>query len=246
MGRDAVGPAPPDSSSSNFSDCRMTLFSNSRRRSRTIGTKLLHAAAPLVALVVPVGCGEASPPAIGGNLMPDGFEFPYRVEPACPGEGCAYGTWMACDSIPLSSVAGDPSQVVGHLLREERFDVETGTVIVHVPGAIEVLRATSAVAFADGEYTFPAGDTVFVLDYVGEGFFNVAHADTVLEAEVFWPWSNFVPGPAFEYGGRILQADSTSFWVRTEKNGRTGWIPVDGAQLAMNNSLDPAPLACLR
>jgi len=37
--------------------------------------------------------------------------FPHVVQPACPGEGCMYDEWLACDAVPVYpnlGGAGDP------------------------------------------------------------------------------------------------------------------------------------------
>ena len=173
----------------------------------------------LAGLLVLVACEAQRPsdsaPLVEQEVTPRGIELPYRVEPACPGEGCSYGTWVACDSVPLYRAAGELSPTGLYLSPEQQFGVTSGAVIVDAPTVVVVSRPTRQVPFSVDALTFDPGDTLYVLDYLGEGFFNAWYADSILEVEVFWPWSEFYPGDDFEYGGEVILPGSSSFWVQT-------------------------------
>lgn len=79
-------------------------------------------------------------------LAPPGLEPPYQVEPACPGEGCTFGTWLACDPVPLFGTPGDVSVTTGTLPADATFEVATGLVIVEVPEVVEVTGAHTSLA----------------------------------------------------------------------------------------------------
>lgn len=184
---------------------------------------------------------ESSDPSL---LRPAGIEFPHMVSPACPGEGCSYGEWMACDSVRVYGATDPSAGVIEWLTTDEPFVVETGTVIVRRPGAILVKRRTPQHTVGEAGYYFEPGDTVFVLNYLGEGFFDVSHRGQTLEAEVFWPWDSWHPAEDHEYTGEVLQDVQTEFWVSANTDDVTGWVWVDSARVAMANSLDPWPLEC--
>jgi hypothetical protein len=178
-------------------------------------------------------------------LAPPGLGLPHRVEPACPGEGCTFGTWLACDSVPLYASPGDASATASVLPPNEPFEVATGMVIVDVPEVVVVTRPTPQISFEEDGVTFQPGDTLYVLDYLGEGFFNAWYVDTILETEVFWPWASFFPGSDFVYGGEVVQTGAASFWVRTtDEEGAAAWVWVDSASVAAPSLLEPGFLEC--
>ncbi len=183
----------------------------------------------------------ASPNA--GVLAPPGMKLPYRIEPACPGEGCTYGEWLACDTVILRAAAGDTAAIGRPLLPGERFTVVTGVVLVEVPDVVVVTQPTRQAPYSINAVTFQPGDTLFVLDYVGEGFFRAWYRDSILEVDVFWPWDRFYPAPDFQYGGTVVQPGSRSFWVRTDRTPEA-WVPVDAAKVAAPSALDPDPPVC--
>lgn len=201
-----------------------------------------------VLAVLSAGCGAGPEPAADGRgvSVPPGLAFPYRVEPACPGEGCAYGSWLACDSVLLYEDPQDSGPGGSYLLPGRAFDVTTGAVIVDAPTVVAVTAPRRQVlAFSEDAITFQPGDTLYVLDYLGEGFFNAWHADSVLEVEVFWPWESFMPGEDFEYGGEVVQEGEASFWVNTRgPDGTAGWVWVDSSSVAANSALEPGPPIC--
>ena len=210
-------------------------------------------------LVVVSGCGgpddaggadpagrevDAGNSGESGVLAPPGMALPYVVEPACPGEGCAYGTWRACDSVPVLELPDVGATTVAHLRENESFEVQVGRVVVEVPEAVVLTRPTRQFGFSDEGVLFSEGDTVYVLDYLGEGYFNVWSADSILETEVFWPWDAFIPGSDFEYGGEVVQPGQRAFWVRITAGNVGGWVRADQASVLSANSIDPAPLVC--
>ena len=172
-----------------------------------------------------------------------GIDFPYRVESACPGEGCSYGTWLACDAVPVYAEAGASESMGESIGAGASFEVETGVVLVEEPGVVAVTRPTPHVSFLSDGLTFQPNDTILVLDYVGEGFFNVWHADSILEVEGFWPWDAFRPSDDYEYGGEVIREGRSGFWVRTS-GPPAGWIDVEASAVAAPNALDPDPPRC--
>lgn len=203
---------------------------------------------PLTGLILLVACEapEASGPAPAIEQESAlGIELPYRVEPACPGEGCTYGVWLACDSIPLYRAPGETSPTDQYLSRAQAFEVTSGVVLVDAPTVVVVTRPTRQLPASIEAVTFEPGDTVYVLDYLGEGFFNAFYADSILEVEAFWPWGDFHPGQGFEYGGEVVRQGASSFWIQTaDDEGSEAWVWADSAAVAAPNALDPDPPVC--
>lgn len=196
-------------------------------------------------VVVAGGLLLASSVCAQERLTPPGLEFPYLVEPACPGEGCAYGAWLSCDSVPLYGGPDASTRLGTHLAPLETFDVESGAVVVHIPEVVVVTRPTRRIAYLDTSEMFEPEDTLYVLDYLGEGFFNIWFEGSIVEVEVFWPWEPFHPASGYEYGGRVIQDGESSFWARGHgQRGSKGWVWVDRAHMAVANEFDTAPLEC--
>ena len=154
---------------------------------------------------------------------PSVLSFPYVVEPACPGEGCTYDEWLTCGTVPVYASLGDPRDPVVTLEANERFEVLTGAVVVDRPGIVAVTRPSRPVPFLSGEDIFQPGDTLYVLDYLGEGFYNTWFQGEFYETEQFWPGPDFFTAPDHEYGGNVVQEAVTGIWVQIRSaNQREG------------------------
>ena len=132
---------------------------------------------------------------------------------ACPFECCMYREWTAESEIPvLDGVRGAPQFTIAP---GQRFRADSGT--VHVTDVLVVAVEDSV---GDPPYwSFARGDTLVVLDYVGEGRYNVWQRGRVLEAEGFWGVGATV-GNATTYGRW-----SVEWWVHaTLPDGRRGWF----------------------
>ena len=149
----------------------------------------------------------------------------YQRRESCEGYscGCGYGAWQANDTLPVYSAERDTSHVAFHLRPGERLDAQ--------PGYHHVLRPAVVIVFdtlKEYQHRFLPGDTLYVLQYVGELSYRVQHKDSVTEIHRFW-------APQRRNGpkGALVQAGVEEWWVpiRTA-SGRSGWIrPHDRALL---------------
>jgi hypothetical protein len=179
------------------------------------------------------------------QIRPVGLAFPYVKRPACPGEGCAYGTWLACDTVSVFATEADTAERAFYLAREEPFQVLAGAVHVTRPEVVVVTRPTHQIGFQEGGVLFQPGDTLFVLNYIAEGFFDAWYRDSIIETEIFWPWEDWYPAKDYVYGGEVVQQGDATFWIQVRNgSGQEGWVPADRASLASANSLDPDPPRC--
>jgi hypothetical protein len=172
---------------------------------------------------------EDDPVARFRARLPEGL---LRREGACPFECCGYRTWSEPVDLELLSElrTGEP---VDTIPAGERFEAETG--IVFVTGLMLVLPTDTLGAYGDprpgaplpGEPWRPAwfpGDTLVVLDYVGEGVFNVWHDGEVAEVSQFWESLNVDLGPGPSRGTSIGK-NETEWWVRAHRvDGTVGWF----------------------
>lgn len=122
----------------------------------------------------------------------------------------------------------------------ERFEVLTGAVIVDSPGIVAVTRPSRPVPYVDGKDIFQPGDTLYALDYLGEGYYNTWLPGSFFETEQFWPGPDFFTSSDYEYGGSVVQEIGSSFWIQIRSaNQIAEWIDVFNMRLAVPNSLDP-------
>lgn len=139
---------------------------------------------------------------------------------ACPFECCVYGEWRADSVIPILAEPADGALPVDTLRPTDRFRARTGYVEVRGPAIVVVLDTVQGDAAA--EIAFAPGDTLVVLDYIGESFWNVWHDGQVKEISAFWGAEAGSPKGA--YYGDYRRA----WWVNAEKpGGQSGWFRAD-------------------
>jgi hypothetical protein len=181
-------------------------------------------AAPMETLPAP-----DDPVAHARARLPEGL---LRRDGACPFECCGYRTWSEPVDLALLSEprTGEP---VDTIPAGERFEAETG--VVFVTGILLALPTDTLGPYGDprpdaplpGEPWRPAwlpGDTLVVLDYVGEGVFNVWHEGEVMQVSQFWdsPDVDLGPGPS---RGTSIGEHETEWWVRARRaDGTVGWF----------------------
>lgn len=158
----------------------------------------------------------------------DDLHVPLVREGACPGECCVYGAWIALGDLPVLAERGPERDTLFTLREEELFVAVAGEVHVLEPGVVVVRERHAALALRPGEtgldsLRFAPGDTVYALDYLGEGFFNLWVDGSTWEVEAFWSTPGDPPGiemPAWTEADPV-----TEWWVRVRTNdGREGWL----------------------
>ncbi len=156
-------------------------------------------------------------------MKPAALVFPMVLPVGCPtSEACPAGLWRACDSLPVLEDPGASTAPVAWLARDQTFAVETGALVVQVPGVVRVLEDTRKPWWPEREVNFVAGDTLFVLGHRGEGYFNVWYLGQMVAVEIFWPWES---GGGWEIRGEVLQEEESEAWHRVATDaGKLGWI----------------------
>lgn len=188
------------------------------------------AAGPLLALLfLAVGCAEqpaaidAPPPdsaaVPAGPVAQSGPPIPYRVEGACPFECCTYGTWSAEQPLTVYTSAGDTSSVAFTIPAGTSFEADTGYVNVTQTGLVVIEQSMDVYRSYDETRTVSPGDTLYLLDYVGEGFYNAWIADSLYQIEPANP-----NDPAY----RTLRDPEQTWWAHAAlADGREGWLWMD-------------------
>jgi hypothetical protein len=141
----------------------------------------------------------------------------YKRREFCEGHpcGCNYGEWQANDPVPVFAAEKDTARITFQLERGEMFEGQ--------PGYHHVLRPAVVIVFdtlRDYQHWFLPGDTLYLLQYVGELAYRVQHKDSVTEVHQFWAPQR-LNGPK----GALVQAGVEEWWVpiRTA-DARSGWI----------------------
>lgn len=150
----------------------------------------------------------------------------YVAEGVCPFECCVYRTWSVHDSTTLYAALGGDS-VVATLMPEDTVEGLTGEVHLR-PLAVAVVHEPRY-----GE-ALEAGDIVFLLDYVGEGFHHVWHEGRVLQAATVPHVRDYCPVPGPDCWGEHLAPERSDeeyvWWVKVRApDGTVGWTPEPGA-----------------
>ena len=153
----------------------------------------------------------------GGPFVAPTLSYRYRRRESCEGYpcGCSYGTWQAKRALPVFPAERDTSRAAFEIAEGARFEAEPGDHHVLRPGVVIVLDTVQ-----DYQHRFRPGDTLLVLQYVGELSYRVRHRDSVTEVHQFW-----APQTRVNPRGALVQAGSEEWWVPIRTvDGRRGWI----------------------
>lgn len=145
-------------------------------------------------------------------------EAPVMRPGACPFECCHYGDWKLRGAARVRGWPSDSAPISFGLKRGQAVFANTGFVQIDTIGVV-VLRANHV----DRMYKTPfaKGDTLLVLDYLGEGQYNAWWRGYSIQVESFWD----APG---ESAGSIVRQLSMRWWARVrDARGRRGWIDMD-------------------
>lgn len=147
----------------------------------------------------------------------------------CPGEGCTLERpWTACTTVVVRTEKREDAPVAFTLHRGERVTLLHGDVHVELPGLV-VFRDTVTYhprswAPSHDSVHFTPGDTLYLLNYLGEGhlvWWLRGHADT---GQVFW-WTWPEPDPDPARRAALVRRTRAVWWVRVRNGaGSEGWL----------------------
>lgn len=169
----------------------------------------------VVAMVMPV-ISRATPPA-----QPP---LPYKSEGACPFECCTYRTWTVEADTDVLAEHRDGSRVAFRVRRGQRVDGLTGVVITATLGRAIVRRAGTLGAEGHS-LTVRPGDDVFVLHYVGEGYWKLWVQGSIIDDQLpdkDGGCENDLREP-IECAIQITERPDAVWWAKIRSHGRTGW-----------------------
>lgn len=137
---------------------------------------------------------------------------------ACPFECCVYGQWEAESRVALVSEPREGASSAGELAPGTSFQADSGFVRI---SEVALVAVTDTVTPMPDRQLQP-GDTLVLLDYVGEGFHNVWLDGEFLEVADFWSSATGQPR------GEVIGEHQTEWWVHARaSNGTEGWFRAD-------------------
>jgi hypothetical protein len=149
-------------------------------------------------------------------LLPDSLR---HRSGACPFECCLYRTWTGTGETPARDAPERTRPIAFRIPAGEPFEADSGFVRITGVSLLAVDARVDA-----GPTRFEPGDTLVVLDYVGEGYYNVWDGQRVWQVSGFWGAEVGDPRASLIGGDRYAR----EWWTHvTTQRARTGWIDMD-------------------
>jgi hypothetical protein len=180
---------------------------------------------------------------VEGNPEP---KMPVYYRDICPGEGCSYGEWLACDTVRILTEAKPAAPTAFVLHRGDTITAITGD--VHVLQAGKVVFSRNVKIDMEGtRMSLTPADTIYPLLHSGEGYGS-------------WYFHGKEGGGFFffgqtdepdmirnrpEDGYSVVRMSKHEWWVKARnKKGQEGWfIPRTGMR-GMSPHYEEGPFAC--
>ena len=143
---------------------------------------------------------------------------------ACPFECCVYGDWLADTTFALyrqPQISGGPAFVIN---KGEKFKADSG--VVFVTGIGLAIVDDTVFRYADRKPWLLPGDTLVLLDPIGEGYWNAWRRGEVLKEVP--PFFESIPEAK---RGRLIGKPEREWWVHATAGDRSGWIDMQRARV---------------
>jgi hypothetical protein len=142
---------------------------------------------------------------------------PYDDHGACPFECCTYRTWTVEADTDVRRDRRDDAPVAFRVRAGERVDGITGVVVTTKLGKGIVRQAISI----DGGPRLTTGDTLYVLRYVGEGFWKVWVRGNLYDADISATDQKCLGErrESKECGVQLIEEPETVWWVKVRNTG---------------------------
>jgi len=174
--------------------------------------------------------------------------MPFIRKETCEGEGCTIaGTWAACSTVVVRADKRLDAASVFTIHPGERFTALTADLHVLEPGIVAFRRPfTTTIPIDEAglvDITFSPEDTLFVLNYLGEGAVVWRYRGSTMRGDMFWD-PHKPPASRDTFG--LVRPAKTVWWVRVRNaTGQEGWIVGDYAKMATGGYMDEIE-RCLR
>jgi len=153
---------------------------------------------------------------------------PWIASGACPGEGCTFGVWAACTTLVVKKEKRSNAASAFILHRGDQVTVVTGDVHVDVPGMVVFRDTVTYVpepeAPSQDTVRFTRVDTLYLLNYLGEGFLVWWLHGQAGTGQTFW-WTRPEPNPDPAPRAVLIRPTRAVWWVRVRNRaGAEGWL----------------------
>ena len=166
--------------------------------------------------------------------------MPIIRKETCEGEGCTIkGAWAACSAVVAREDKRLDAASVFTIHPRERFTALTADLHVLEPGIVVFRRPfTTTIPIDEAglvDITFMPADTLFVLNYMGEGAVVWRYRGSTMVGDMFWD----PDPPASRDTFGLVRPGKTVWWVRVRNaSGQEGWIVGDHAKMATGGYMD--------
>ena len=150
--------------------------------------------------------------------------LPYLDRGACPFECCTYRRWTVEKDTVIYKQRSADSGVAFRLKKGDRVTGVTGIVITATPGKVQVKKARSI--GQDRKVRVKPGDVLYVLHYMGEGFFKVWFRGKTYDEELPAPPDlvSKTPPAREDADFRVVSEPDAVWWVQVRNaRGQIGW-----------------------
>lgn len=166
------------------------------------------------------------------------FKTPKVMEGVCPFECCTYGKWTAKNEIKVYQNPQDTSISPFTINKGGEFDAITGNVYITEPGLV-IAKKSFTIFDISPEWEIKKNDTLFILNYEGEGFYNAFFQglySTIPDA--YWIDRNGKKLKETELA-KQTQKTVTEWWVKiVASNTKPGWILMKQAKVNGSDACD--------
>ncbi|HEY2853415.1 MAG TPA: hypothetical protein VGJ18_11245 [Gemmatimonadaceae bacterium] len=207
-----------------------------------------------VILFVSTACRGPAPGVIGSVVADTGsrsasrgrLAFPMILDSTCEGEDCETTfAALACDDVVLQAAPSTTAAIVARIKRGDTLNVRRTDLHVLRPGIVVLKRNYVLDSSTDEEGSrsprpdtlhFAAGDTVYLVQYLGLGSWEWWHRGRTSSGGEFWA------GPVNAHRGGVARSkDSTiavgrshpvsqAWWLIQRRTGQVGWWAADSAR----------------
>ena len=150
--------------------------------------------------------------------------LPYKDWDACPFECCVYRTWVAEAGTLAHKGPSFSSPERFSIAKGEKVEAITGVVITRKAGMVKVLKETTLYPNSDNSpLPLNAGDVIYTLHYLGEGFWLFWFRGKEYQADM--PSVEY-PDPTGVFS--VVANPKTEWWVLVRNaKGQVGWCDAD-------------------
>ena len=147
----------------------------------------------------------------------------YYAHGGCPFECCRYGNWTMRTGATVRNNYRGYQDSIGVLSAGDKVHADSGVVVVR-PMGIAIVTDTTLRFDATNRPAVRAGDTLFLLDYHGEGYRSVRWRDSVFSMEEQWDATG-------SKGAKLVREPISVWWVHMTKGDVKGWVNMSRVQV---------------